>query len=201
MNLLSDCHGKSLADGLHWLNEPPEWHACGGGLTVAPEPGSDLFRPYHGKPRDDGCLLHLNITGDFTAVAQAKTELIGFGDAAGLAVRAGDTKWAKLCIERSPAGETSIVSVVTDPWSDDSNGEILHSPGCYLRLTRKGNVIGMHYSLDGSRWRFVRTFGMEMPPVVMIGIEAQAPSGGGCKVRFQSFTVSPTPVADFRSGE
>jgi len=90
---------------------------------------------------------------------------------------------------------------VTNPWSDDSNSELLTSPECFLRLTRKGDVFGMHYSLDGTKWRFVRTFALELPPTVMVGIHAQAPFTHGCQVVFHSLTISPDPVADFRSGE
>jgi len=59
----------------------------------------------------------------------------------------------------------------------------------------------MHYSLDGKLWRFVRTFGMALPPTVMVGIHAQAPFVGGCSARFATFTMSSEPVYDFRSGE
>lgn len=116
-------------------------------------------------------------------------------------VRAGETQWAKLCLERSPFGEASAVSVITDPWSDDANNEIIKSQTCFLRVTRKGNVFGMHYSLDGVRWRFVRKFAAEMPGEIMIGVAAQAPFAPGCRVIFHSFSISPDPVEDFRSGE
>jgi uncharacterized protein len=201
MNLLSECRGMTLANNLKWLNEPSEWKADDGGLTIVPRSPSDFFRPYHGEPRDNACLLYKKITGDFTAIAQTTADLAGFGDAAALVVRAGESQWAKLCLERSPIGDLSLVSVVTNPWSDDSNSEILKTPNCYLRVTRKGNIFGMHYSLDGARWRFIRTCAIEMPGEAMVGIAAQAPFAEGCRVVFHSFAISPQPVADFRSGE
>ena len=201
MNLLVDCNGMTLANDLKWLNEPPEWEFGDTGLRIVPRAPSDFFRPYDGPPNDNCCLLYRETTGDFTATAQVTAQLVDFGDAAALTVRASETQWAKLCLERSPIGEVSLVSVVTNPWSDDSNSEIVTSSECYLRLTRKGNVFGMHYSLDGTKWRFVRTFALELPPRVMVGIHAQAPFTPGCQVVFQSLTVSPDPVGDFRSGE
>jgi uncharacterized protein len=201
MNLLTGVNGRSLAHGLAWLNEPPEWGIDASGLTIVPKAPSDFFRPYGGTANDNCCLLYKNVTGDFTATAQARAELADFGDAAALTVRAGPTPWAKLCLERSPAGEIAVVSVVTNPCSDDSNSELLASPECRLRLTRKGNVFGMHYSLNGRKWRFVRMFGMELPAAVMVGIHAQAPFTPGCRVLFRSFTISPQPVGDYRSGE
>ena len=91
--------------------------------------------------------------------------------------------------------------MVTKEFSDDGNGELLEEAECYLRLTRKGNVFGMHYSLDGVTWRFVRMFSFELPEKIMVGIHAQAPFTAGCEVEFSSFTIVPGAVADFRSGE
>ena len=201
MDLLNGCTNQTLANGLRWLNEPPEWRVDDEGLLIVPAAQTDFFRPYAGKPHDDACLLYAEVTGDFTAVTRARAHLVGFGDAAAITVRADPAQWAKLCLERSPIGDVSAVSVVTNPTSDDANNELLTEPACFLRITRKGDVFGMHYSLDGAVWRFVRTFGMAMPATVKVGIHAQAPFVGGCRARFASFRLRSVPVADFRSGE
>ena len=200
-NLLADCAGKTLANGLCWLNEPPTWNVSDGVLAITPAAPSDFFRPYGGDANDNGCLLHKEVRGDFTAVARTRARLVDFGDAAALMVRACETQWAKICMERSPKGEISAVTVVTREFSDDCNSELLEKPECYLRLTRKGNVLGMHYSLDGAIWRFVRMFSFELPESVMVGILAQAPFTSGSEVDFSLFTILPGAVADFRSGE
>ncbi|MBU1650595.1 DUF1349 domain-containing protein [bacterium] len=200
-NLLEDCAGMTLANELKWLNEPAEWEIDDAGLRIAPRAPSDFYRPYDGPPNDNCCLLYKEIAGDFTAITQVTADLVDFGDAAALTVRASETQWAKLCLERSPIGELSAVSVVTNPWSDDSNGEIVTSPECCLRLTRKGNVFGMHYALASGKWRFVRAFALEVPPVVKVGIHAQAPFTPGCRAAFRFLTISPEPVVDFRSGD
>jgi hypothetical protein len=59
----------------------------------------------------------------------------------------------------------------------------------------------MHYSLNGSRWRFVRAFTVEMPREVLVGVHAQAPFEAGCEALFYSFDLSDQGVEDFRSGE
>jgi regulation of enolase protein 1 (concanavalin A-like superfamily) len=150
---------------------------------------------------DNACYLFVEMEGDFTLVAEAEAELVGFGDAAAMMVRVKEDLWAKLCLERSPIGDISVVSVVTNGNSDDANNELLESPSCFLRVTRIGDVFGMHYSLDGIVWRFVRTFILEMPDTLMVGIHAQAPFVGGCKVLFKSLELYSTPIEDFRSGE
>ncbi|MGC9349643.1 MAG: DUF1349 domain-containing protein [Anaerolineae bacterium] len=201
MDLFGGCHDQQLTNGLAWLREPPEWRFDEGGLTIVPKAGTDFFRPYGGDPKDDACLLYKEVAGDFTAMTRVEADLVGFGDAGALTVRASQTLWAKLCLERSPFGEVAAVSVVTRTWSDDANGELLPGAACYLRLTRDGNLFGMHYSLDGVRWRFVRAFGLELPHTVMLGVHAQAPFEGGCRAQFAFLEVTPEPVKDFRSGE
>lgn len=201
MNLLENCTAETLDEQLSWLHEPESWHFGTDGLRITPTANTDFFRPYGGGGKDNAALLYTEVTGDFTATARASAELSDFGDAAALTVRSGASRWAKLCIERSPIGEVSIVSVVTNGASDDANSELLSRPESYLRITRKGNVFGMHYSIDGSTWRFVRTFAMEVPEHLMVGIHAQSPFGSGCVARFGSFDVTDVPVADFRSGE
>lgn len=201
MNLFDGCHDKSLANGLTWLHEPSEWHFDEAGLTITPEAKTDFFRGYLRTPADNACLPYVDVTGDFTAVTHARAHLVGFGDAAALTVRASVTQWAKLCMERSPIGDVSAVSVVTNPWSDDANNELLDKPECYLRLTRSGDVFAMHYSADGAKWRFVRTFGLVMPSTVMVGVHAQAPFVEGCNAQFSIFNLTHEAVKDFRSGE
>jgi regulation of enolase protein 1 (concanavalin A-like superfamily) len=200
MNLFAGCDGKKLGNGLMWLREPPEWVFGPEGLTIVPEARTDFFR-MDDQIADNACFLYVEMEGDFTLVAQAKAHLVGFGDAAAMMVRAQENQWAKLCLERSPIGDVSVVSVVTNGNSDDANNELLPEPACYLRVTRDGNTFGMHYSLDGKIWRFVRKFMLDMPETVMIGVHAQAPFVGGCQVQFKSLDLYGTPVADFRSGE
>jgi len=103
MNLLEDCNGKTLANDLRWLNEPPEWEFEPAGLRIVPRAPSDFFRPYDGPPKDNCCLLYLETSGDFTATAQVTTQLLDFGDAAALTVRASETK---------PSGPSSAWSAV-----------------------------------------------------------------------------------------
>lgn len=201
MNLFDGCSDQNPSNDLQWLNEPPTWQFDDGRLTILPRAETDFFRPLGGPGSDNAGLLYQHISGDFTAATKVSANLVAFGDAGAITVRADQQQWAKLCVERSPVGEVSIVSVVTDPWSDDANNELLEEPEAFLRITRKENLFGMHYSLDGKQWRFVRTFALEMPAQVMVGVHAQAPFQGGCKATFDFFTISPEPVQDFRSGE
>jgi len=190
------------SSSLRWQNEPPEWHIDdGGSLHVVPQAKTDFFRPIDHPGLDNAAFLAASVTGDFTARTRVRAQLAGFGDAAALTVRISDQQWAKICVERSPVGEVSVVSVVTDPWSDDANNELLSTSDAHLRITRKGDLFGMHFSLDGQSWRFARAFGMAAPADVLVGIHAQAPFVSGCRAQFDGLEIEPEPVADFRSGE
>ena len=201
MNLFEGCMGKNLTSKLQWLEEPSEWNFAQGSLEITPTGETDFFRPSDRPAKDNACLLFTTLEGNFTAQVYATTELVAFGDAAAITIYSSPVLWAKLCIERSPVGEVSIVSVVTNPWSDDANNELLQKPESYLRITRKGQVLGMHYSLDGMHWRFVRTMTCAMPAQVKVGVQVQAPFKAGCRATFEAFQWCPEPVANFRSGE
>ncbi len=201
MDLFQGCSERKLAPPLRWLHEPPTWAFTAGGLEIVPEAKTDFFRPSVGVAADNACLLYTMVRGDFTALADGRAELLGFGDAAALTVRSSPERWAKICIERSPHGEVSIVSVVTRGSSDDANNELLDRPAGSIRLTRKGSVFAFHYRIDTKAWRFVRTFDLPVPQEVMVGIHAQAPFVGGCRVTFTRFEIEPRAVQDLRSGE
>jgi regulation of enolase protein 1 (concanavalin A-like superfamily) len=202
MNLLEGCCGKNLCNELSWLNEPAEWGVDEAGkLTIVPQGCTDFFRPLEGNKNDNACLLYKEVTGDFTLVTRTRAELVAFGDAAAVTVRSGEDLWAKICLERSPTGDISVVSVVTNPYSDDANGERLNQAECCLRLTRKGDDFGMHYSLDGVQWRFVRAFALPLPKTVQLGVHAQSPFQVGCRAEFDFIQLTREAVNDFRSGD
>jgi uncharacterized protein len=201
LNLFSNCSGGHLTNGLQWLHEPKAWNFKNEVLCVEPYGKTDAFRKYKQPAKDDACFLYVEVKGDFTLITKLRLEATVFGDAGAITIRGDEKTWAKLCIERSPCGETSIVSVVTNEWSDDANNELLVAPEAYLRLIRVENLVGMHFSLDGETWRFVRAFGLEWPSTVNVGIQAQAPLQAGCRAYFEELKFSRKVVSDFRSGE
>jgi uncharacterized protein len=200
MDLLAGCSDHTLSNTLQWMHEPATWRCSASGLYIEPDGRTDVFRKYGCPPKDSACFLWTEASGDFSLTAHLAVESIAFGDAGAIAIRRDERMWAKLCIERSPAGELSIVSVVTNEWSDDANNELLPSPEAWLRITRVGNLVGMHYRRAGA-WRFVRAFGLEWPPLLRVGVQAQAPLQEGCKVVCSELELSRTVVGDFRSGE
>ena len=200
MDLLAGCSGGRLSNDLRWMNEPGIWRCTESGLYLEPDGKTDVFRKYGSPPKDNACFLFTQAIGDFSLIAHLRVESTAFGDAGAISIRCDERMWAKLCIERSPAGEIAIVSVVTSEWSDDANNELLRTPEAWLRITRTGNLIGMHYRRENA-WRFVRAFGLEWPAVVQVGIQAQAPMQAGCRVYCRELKLSQDVVTDFRSGQ
>ncbi len=182
------------------MNEPERWHMADEKLTIVPKEKTDFIHKISGTHADNAALYHAPVYGNFALQCKAHLTPAGLYDAAALLVLAGENQWAKLCIEHNNEGGNSIVSVITNPWSDDANGELLSHPTCWLRISRNGHFFGMHYSLDGTRWRFVRDFGAHWPETLSVGLAAQAPLKPGCTAVFEEVFISHDPVINHRSG-
>ena len=139
--------------------------------------------------------------GDVTLSARARVEgpRTTF-DAAVLTLWADADHWAKLCFEYSPQGEAMVVSVVTDDYSDDSNGPVVVGGEVHLRLARLGPAWAFHFSTDGLRWHFVRVFRLRTAAPVSVGFMAQAPTGPACTVHFDQISYAEETLADLRDG-
>ena len=139
--------------------------------------------------------------GDFTLSARARAQgpRTTF-DAAVLTLWADADHWAKLCFEYSPQGDPMVVSVVTDDYSDDSNGPVVVGDEVHLRVARLGPAWAFHFSTDGLRWHFVRVFRLRTPVPVSVGFMAQAPTGPSCTVQFDQIRYAEETLADLRDG-
>ena len=137
-------------------------------------------------------------TGDFTWEAHVVLDGDAMFDAAGLFVYDDDDHWAKLAVEVTAAGPT-IVSVVTDTFSDDCNSTVLAQRSRWLRLARVGDAIAFHASAGGGRWELVRVF---RPPSAAprIGFVCQAPTGAGCTGSFDAIAFTARSLSDIRDG-
>ena len=113
-------------------------------------------------------------------------------------VYADDDHWAKLALEVTAAGPT-IVSVVTDAFSDDCNSTVLGQRSARLRLARVGEAIAFHASDGGARWELVRVF-RPASAAPRIGFICQAPTGAGCTGSFDAIAFTARTLGDIRDG-
>ncbi len=170
------------------------------GFLLTANPKTDFICKYKEYIRDEAAFYYTEQSGDFTFSAQVKTMGNGNYDASFLMVREGTDRWIKLAVELGVDGTYNVVSVITDHWSDDANGELIGDNKCFLRITRKKDFWGLHYSLDGSKWRFVRAFGLKLNEKVMVGFGIQAPVGEDCRGEVSAITLSGERVKNFRDG-
>ena len=136
--------------------------------------------------------------GNFTWEAHVGIDGDAMFDAAGLFVYDDDDHWAKLAVELTAAGPT-IVSVVTDTFSDDCNSTVLAQGSAWLRLARIGEAIAFHTSDGGGRWELVRVF-RPVGSATRIGFICQAPTGTGCTGSFEAIAFNTRSLGDIRDG-
>jgi regulation of enolase protein 1 (concanavalin A-like superfamily) len=143
----------------------------------------------------------LPVTGDFRFSARVACDSAATYDAAALLAWAAADRWVKLCLERSPAGVMTVVSVVTRGVSDDANAWPAPAGPTWLRISRRGPASALHASADGQRWQLVRHFALGGNGPVQVGLLAQSPTGAGVVSRFEQVRFAPTGVQDIRGGQ
>jgi uncharacterized protein len=185
---------------LEWLCPPAEWRAEPARLVVSAPAQTDWFiDPISARGvRTAPLLVGSAPTGDFTWEAHVVLDGDAMFDGAGLFVYEDDDHWAKLAVEVTAAGPT-IVSVVTDTFSDDCNSTVLTHGSAWLRLARVGEAIAFHASDGGGRWELVRVFRPQRA-APRIGFICQAPTGGGCTGIFDAIAFNARSLSDIRDG-
>jgi len=185
---------------LEWLRPPAEWSAEPARLFVDAPAVTDWFidpisaRALHSAP----VLAGLPPAGDFTLEARVTLDGGAMFDAVGLFVYDDDDHWAKLALEVTGAGPT-IVSVVTDTFSDDCNATVLAQKSAWLRVARVGDAIAFHVSDGGGSWELIRVF--RAPGTApRIGLICQAPTGTGCTGTFDAIAFTARSLSDIRDG-
>lgn len=189
------------SSGSRWITE---W----GSVTTTVLPRTDLFiRPgTRLEPGEDSemnapMLLGRQPDGDFQFSARVKAELASTFDAGALVIWVDHRNWAKLCFEYSPSGERTVVSVVTRDVSDDANSFTVYEDHVWLRISRLGNVLAFHASLDGKVWMLVRVFELAVSlSNAAVGFVAQCPTGDGCRVDFDQLSFIEEKLLDLRNG-
>jgi len=193
---------EPLPSQLRWLASPRAWRAGDRSLELSAGPATDLFiDPAGGAPHLSAPALVGEVDGDFLFSARVRPELASTFDAAVLLVYRGETSWAKLCLERSPQEEPTVVSVVTRGVSDDCNSFPVASGEVGLRIARLGDCFAFHASSDDGFWRLIRYFTLEGEGAVEIGFLAQSPTGEGCRARFEEIVYEKRRLGDLRNGE
>jgi len=104
-------------------------------------------------------------------------------------VRLDETTWMKCGIEYVE-GVQHVSAVVTRDFSDWSVVPLPHNPpSIWLRVTRHGDALEVHYSLDGSAYQMLRLAHLSLEPALAVGVMCAAPDGDGFAVTFEGYRV------------
>lgn len=174
---------------MDWYYEPPRWHEDGNTLTLTTAPQTDFWRSQDGATiNDNGHFRAQPITGDFLAEVKVIGQYRDLYDQAGLMLRLDERTWLKCGIEFYE-GAQHVSAVVTRDYSDWSLAPLSTTPAAlWLRLTRQGAEIHIHYSLDGTTYLLLRHAYFPQAEQVLVGMMAASPQGSGFEVRFEGFS-------------
>lgn len=192
----------NLPHPLHWLNQAKSWDLSSKGEPSITAPAkTDWFIDPQGTvnvssapvllfPISNPCILSARVTVDHLATY----------DAGVLMVYENPLAWAKLCLELSPQGRPTIVSVVTKGVSDDCNSFPLTGP-TYMRISKLEKAYAFHVSENSVIWELIRYFILDESRHTQMGFLAQSPMGNGCTASFADIHFEQRLLADIRSGE
>jgi len=178
---------------LRWLNPPPAVGVHDGWLAVTPGDKTDFWqKTVTGESHDNGHLLYLELSGDFVAETKVRGEFQNHYDHAGLMVRQDATQWLKTSAENDPVGIPHLGVVITRQTSDWSISR--PAPEEYtLRLTRRGDLVEVHTTLEGGEWALLRQAVLPLKDPVKVGIFAACPVKEGFRVRFDYLKITRPP--------
>jgi regulation of enolase protein 1 (concanavalin A-like superfamily) len=177
---------------MEWLNEPPHWQADAATLRVTTGPDSDFWRVTHYDfIRDSGHFYFTTMSGAAAAEVRIQAAYRDLYDQAGLMIRIDEHNWIKCGIELVD-GVQQMSAVVTRDFSDWSVRPLPEPPAVlWLRLTRRGDTVEVHYRLDDGPATMLRL--AYFPPGVpaQIGVMCASPQGAGFSVTFRDLTIRP----------
>ncbi len=169
-------------------------------LTALPK--TDYFvNPETDEVTANAPFVYKEICGDFVMQAKVSPRFVSTYDACVLLALDDEKTWAKACFENTDISTKAVVTVMTSGKSDDANGVNVDGNQVWLRLSRKGNLFAVHYSLDGEKFLMARLSHIPMSRTVKAGMVAQSPLGEGGEMVFEHFSLVQKTVADIRSGE
>jgi Uncharacterized conserved protein len=185
-----------------WDNESRIIKQEGSTLLLEAHPNKDYFvNPEDGAKTLNAAYYYKMVTGDFVLRAKVTHEFTSTYDACAFLAMQDDTTWGKLCFEKSDFETNAVVSVVTRGVSDDANSVNIDGKTVWLQMVRKGNIFGLHYSVDGEKFYMVRLFKLDCDDTIKVGLVAQSPTGDGGEFLFENITLENRRVENVRAGQ
>jgi uncharacterized protein len=176
---------------MEWHNEPPNWSARNGIVTMHSAPQTDFWR-LAGIARDNGHFYYQRQAGDFQADCRFSGSYNTQYDQTGLMVRVDEAHWIKCGIEFYN-GAQYVSAVVTREFSDWSIAPLPPDlKSLWLRLKRQDAVIEIAYALDGISYQLLRQAYFSPHEELQVGLMCASPEGPGFAVTFEGITIQGT---------
>lgn len=158
--------------------------------------------PSNKNYKQDAAMLLFHPDSSFILRAKVKANLLEKFDVASLVLFQNNNLWAKLCFENSINKEATVVSVVTNTYSDDCNSSALTDTFVYLSIVKKGDEISFHYSKDNRNWSLVRYFRQAFDnDSLMIGFAVHAIRENNFSAEFSEIYYSGKALVNMRKYE
>lgn len=176
---------------MQWLNEPAQWSAEPGVLTVTADAGTDFWRTTsYGYVRDTGHLYGELAVGDFDLSMHLSGAYAEQYDQAGAMVRVDERHWLKTGVEYFD-GRMRFSTVVTADYSSWAVAGLPAAAGeLGLFLARRGDAVEVRYAVDGGEPDLAAL--VYLPPgAALAGAMCAAPEGSGFDATFRDLTLTP----------
>ena len=157
--------------------------------------------PFDGTVHNTAPMLLFGPADDYVLSARVKVGFKAKWDAGALVVWADDHHWAKLSFELSPAGQPTMVTVVTRGLSDDCNSIPISGNTVHLQIAKSGSAYVFYSSSDGKNCQVLRVFNMGERLKPRVGFESQSPAGEGGEVVFSGIHYSPQKITNIYKSE
>jgi regulation of enolase protein 1 (concanavalin A-like superfamily) len=176
---------------VEWINEPGQWSAADGVLTVTADAGSDFWRTTHyGFVRDSGHVYGREVDGDFNLSVGIRGAYADQYDQAGAMVRVDEEHWLKTGIEFVD-GRIRFSTVVTLAYSSWAVADL--PPGVTeltLQLARRKDAVEVRYSIDGGSAELAAVGYLPPGKPAFGGAMCAAPDGAGFEVSFNDLVIT-----------
>jgi uncharacterized protein len=171
-------------------------------LTITANKGTDLFYDmYSGVSKDNAPRLLFLPKGDFIFSAKLTGKFAGKYDGGALILYGNANSYGKLTFERGHDGQQSLWSTVTRKWADDVQHRGIKSDSLYLKVARAGNLCFFYSSADGKTWDMLRSFTLDDPQSLHVGIMAQAPEADTFSLTVSDIRFASRAFKDYWQGE
>lgn len=176
---------------MDWFNEPTNWQANDGTITVTTDKETDFWRvTRHDFIADNAHFYYQPIEGDFTATVKFTGAYTDLYDQAGLMARQDENVWLKCGVEYLN-GVQQASTVVTRDFSDWSVIPLEDNPeSAWIRLQRIGTACEVSFSRDGEHYMMIRECYLSDAPTLQVGIMCASPKGDGFTTTFEHFTIA-----------